>query len=154
MRRHLELCSTLNSSFFHGIRMLNTNPSSLRWMRFNLWALCMIDWYLYYLWLQNMLSSYFLAFHLQLLLFSSHLRLQVHKVLPSFTFPLHWISSKSWVLFHNICKKKNLIRVVLKLFSRIQVKIYGCSIGDSIFLAAQLVPCKELHSLLTLFDQA
>lgn len=69
--------------------MLNTSPSSLRWMRFNWCALCMIDWYLYYLWLQNMLSSYFLTFHLQLLLFSSHLRLQVHKVLPSCAFQLH-----------------------------------------------------------------
>lgn len=43
--------------------------------------------------------------------------------------------------------------MMLKPASRIQVKIYGCSIGDSIFLAAQLVSCKKLHSPLMLFDQ-
>lgn len=64
------------------------------------------------------------------------------------------LSSKLWVLSHNICKEKNLIRMMLKPFSRIQVKIYGCSIGDSIFLAALLVPCNELHSPLVLFGQA
>jgi len=44
--------------------------------------------------------------------------------------------------------------MMLKSFSRIQVKIYGCSVGDTIFPAAQLVSCNELHSPLTLFDQA
>lgn len=43
---------------------------------------------------------------------------------------------------------------MLKPFGRIQVKIYGSSIGDSIFLAAQLVPCDGLQSSLTQFDQA
>lgn len=49
----------------------------------------MRDWYLHYLWLQNTLSSHFLSSHLHLLVFSSHLRLRVHKVLPSFAFQLH-----------------------------------------------------------------
>lgn len=88
MRRHLELCSTLNSSFFYGIWMLNTDPSLLWQIRFNWWALLMRDWYPYYLWLQNMTSSYFLSSHLQLLVFSLHLRLRVHKVLPPFAFQL------------------------------------------------------------------
>lgn len=43
---------------------------------------------------------------------------------------------------------------MFKPFRRIQVKIYSCGIDDSVFLAAQLVSCNELHFLLTLFDQA
>lgn len=43
---------------------------------------------------------------------------------------------------------------MLKPFGRIQVKIYGSSVGDSLFLVAQLVPCDELQSPLTQFDHA
>lgn len=53
-----------------------------------------------------------------------------------------------------MAKMKNLIRVMLKPFGKIQVKIYGSSIGNSIFLAAQLVLCDELQTPLTQFDQA
>lgn len=58
------------------------------------------------------------------------------------------------MLSHSKGKKKNLIRMVLKPFGRIQVKIYGSSVGDSLFLVAQLVPCDELQSPLTQFDHA
>lgn len=89
MRRHLDLCSTLDSRVFYGMQMLNTNPSTLWQMRFNWWAIWMREWYPYYLWLQNMLDNDFHSSHLQLLVFSLYLRLWVHKVLPSFAFQLH-----------------------------------------------------------------
>lgn len=43
---------------------------------------------------------------------------------------------------------------MLKPFGRIQVKIYGSRISGSILQAAWLVPCDELQSPLTQFDQA
>lgn len=44
--------------------------------------------------------------------------------------------------------------MMLKPFGRIQVKIYGSSIGDSTFLAVWLVCCDALQSPLIQFDQA
>lgn len=87
MRKHLELWSTLNSTFFYGIRMLNINLNSVWQTRFNSLDERLVP--AFFLWLQNTLSSHFLSFHLHLLVFSLHLRLQVHKVLPSFAFQLH-----------------------------------------------------------------
>lgn len=44
--------------------------------------------------------------------------------------------------------------MMLKPFGWFQVKIYASCIGDSIILAAQLVPCDELQSPRVQFDQA
>lgn len=93
----------------------------------------------------------FLRIHKQM--FSARMNQAGLRLCVFLTIIFLWISSKLWVLFRNICKEKNLIRMMLKPVSRIQVKIYGCSIGDSIFLPAQLVSCKKLHSPLMLFDQ-